>query len=185
MKRTKKVSIKAVFFAFFFIVSCHSNSSANKINFLKQIENNHIKAIIVLSTDCPICQKYQGSFLPIIKKYHQKVDFIFLFPNQAQDSSFIQFCNYDSLFSCKIKPTAMANDFQFLKVWGVTTTPQLIILNNKNKQVYSGKIDDRFLSLGNQKPPSENYLEKVLNSLLKNEEVKTENTEPIGCIIQY
>ncbi len=185
MRRVKNTATNFVFLISIMFFSCYANQSKNNSEFLNQINNKRIKAIIALSIDCPICQKYQGSFLPMIKKYQDKVDFIFLFPNQNQDAAWNVFCNYDSLFLYSKKTLALDSDFQFLKKWGITTTPQLIVLDSNNKKVYSGKIDNRFESLGNEKPPSENYLEKVLTSLLENEQIKIQNTEPVGCLVQY
>lgn len=173
------------FFVTLMLFSCQYNGSKNKKEFLSILNTNRIKVLVILSIDCPICKKYQGSFLPMIKKFKENVEFVFLFPNQTKDSVLLDYCNYDSLFFQQVRIMPLAEDFKFLKSWGITTTPQIVILNSDNIQVYSGKINNRFMSLGNEMPPSENYLEKVLTSLLKNEEIKIQNTEPIGCLIQY
>ncbi len=133
-----------------------------------------------LNTECPICLKYQGSYKKITQKFADSFNFYFVFPNEKNEKKANAFCQYDSI---DIKYIIMDYNLTVTKKAQATVTPQVVIMKDKNI-LYSGKIDDQFMAIGSQKPASINYVENVLISLLKNEPIAIQKTEPIGCFIE-
>lgn len=147
---------------------------------LESLLTHETCVLLFLNTECPICKKYQGSFKKLNKKYNASCEFIYIFPNNDDSADVEQFCAFDSISK---KHIVLDPNLQYTKLANATITPQAVIIN-KNKIVYSGKIDDRFLTLGSEKPASVNYIEKVLISLLNNETIEIKENNPVGCLIE-
>ncbi|MES2617243.1 MAG: hypothetical protein V4613_05155 [Bacteroidota bacterium] len=140
--------------------------------------------VFFISLDCPICQKYQGSYKPLLQQFDKKADFLFIVEGDVKDEEVRTFCKYDSI------PTQMMliddNGF-FAKSLGATVTPQVKIYSSAGigKYAYSGAIDDRFPNLGSQRTEASiNYVEKALISLLNHVPVEIPETTPVGCFIE-
>jgi len=157
------------------IVSCNYNAEIDSNEALRdELLEDSISVFIFLNIECPICQKYQGDF----KKY-TKYNTHYVFPNDSNKQKIREFLAYDSIDANIIYDMALI----YPKMLGATTTPQVVITQHK-QIVYSGLIDDRFINLGSSRPPSINYIENTLNSLLKNERPKISSTEAVGCLIE-
>ncbi len=178
---------KYLFWCFLFLLSCqqlpkkppiiHSKYFANDIVF------NKTAVIYFLNTECPICQKYQGSLKTIFTKFNDKFNFYYVFSGPITEKNILDFCDYDSI---PYKNVIMDLQGFYAKSFGAKVTPQVIILSKDFKQLYSGKIDDRFESLGSFKPnASINYIENALISLLNHETIEISETEPVGCFIEH
>ncbi len=141
-------------------------------------ENNLPHVYIFLNTECPICQKYQGS----LKQYRSdSVRYYFVFPGKQDLQSVREFIDYDSL-----EPETVIRDtaLKLTQALGATLTPQSVVRLNGNKR-YSGLIDDRFVTLASSKPkPTVNYIRKALNSLRENERAEIKDTKAVGCFIE-
>lgn len=162
----------AVFCCF---VSCNNNAEIDSKEALRdKLLEDSTSVFIFLNIECPICQKYQGD----LKKY-TKYNTYFVFPNDTNKLKIKEFLLYDSI------KTNIIYDMSLLYplMLGATTTPQVVITQHK-QIVYSGLIDDRFINLGSSRPPSINYIENTLNSLLKNERPKISSTKAVGCLIE-
>lgn len=141
--------------------------------------NEPIQVFYFLNTDCPICQKYQGVFKT--NQTIKGVRFYYVFYGNLDEKNIKEYMNYDSI---DISSVILDKEYKLFKKLKPTITPQVIVLQNGN-MVYSGKIDDRFESLGAYKEKStENYVFNTINLLLKNEPIKIHYTHPIGCFIE-
>lgn len=102
--------------------------------------------------------------------------------NEAQrneDDSFDEMSKYFS--SQKLRCTyAVDEKSQLANAFGATRTPQCFLFNSKGL-IYKGAIDDNVKDASAVKAP---YLKDALNSLLKNEAPKTQETKSIGCTIK-
>ena len=133
---------------------------------------------IFLNTDCPICQKYQGTFKSMDL---DKTQVYYVFPGKQNIELIKEFCLFDSI---KFNEVILDIDYSLSKELIANTTPEAIIRKD-NKTYYSGLIDDRFTSIGTSKPiASVNYIENALNSLQKNEAIKIPYTKAVGCFIE-
>jgi len=138
-----------------------------------------IQVFYFLNTDCPICLKYQGTFK--INNTIKGVCFYYVFCGNQNEETINEYINYDSI---KTSSVILDKELKLFKKLKPTITPQTIILHNGN-MVYSGKIDDRIVSLGAYKEKlTENYVFNTINLLLKNEPIKIHYTKPIGCFIE-
>lgn len=142
--------------------------------------SDDIEVYFFLNTECPICLKYQGEYQNFTKPF-KKIKTYYVFFGSDTKENVLEFSKYDSLPLSQVIWDQNYVLYHYLKP---EITPQVIILKNK-KEVYSGKLDDRFESLGSFKPESVvNYIKNTLVLLLNNEEIKISNTEPVGCFIE-
>lgn len=134
------------------------------------------KVVIFLNSECPICQKYQGS----LQKYNQD-SVLLVFPGQTDTSAVKSFAAFDSIALSRVIIDA---DFRLTKMLGAKTTPQAIITYNGVVK-YKGLIDDRFMALGSARQFAHvNYIRNALISLQQNHADAIANTEPVGCLIE-
>lgn len=141
-------------------------------------ENNLPHVYIFLNTECPVCQKYQGS----LNQYRSdSARYFFVFPGKQDKQSVLEFVNYDSL---RLSEVILDSTLGLTEQLGASNTPQVIIRLHGSKR-YSGLIDDRFMTLASSKPkPSVNYIRKALNSLRENERAEITDTKAVGCFIE-
>lgn len=182
----KKFNPQVIFFHFLLICliifnsSCHSNSDFTTVSGKKvRIEDNKLSVFIFLNTECPVCRKYQGEF----KKMHSQnagTPFYFVFSGKQDKQAILDFCAYDSLSDEMI---IVDDEFRLANRLDAMITPQAII-RYRGESSYSGKIDDRFETLGSSKPVTINYVNKALISLIGNEDVEIPRTEAVGCFIE-
>ncbi len=134
------------------------------------------KVLIFLNTECPICQKYQGS----LQQYNQ--DSVFLvFPGASDINAVRSFAAYDSI---PLGRVIIDTDFRLTNILGAKTTPQAIITYD-GRVKYKGLIDDRFMALGSSRQFAHvNYIRNALISLQQNHADSIAHTEPVGCLIE-
>lgn len=140
--------------------------------------DDDLNVFIFLSPECPICQKYQGSW----KSDFRNVDNVYyVFPGKFEDSLIKNYIDYDSIPKSNV---IIDSDFVLCKKIGAKVTPQAIVMQGGKIQ-YHGLIDDRFMELGSSKPAaSVNFVLNALNSLKNNEKVIVNHTEAVGCLIE-
>lgn len=158
-------------------------STSSKV-FANGLTLNKTTVIYFLNAECPICQKYQGSFKSTFQKFSQNYNFQYVFSGPQSEQDIKDFCAYDSIPYSRI---VMDVSNQIAHTMGATTTPQALIYSEQtgDQYLYSGKIDDRFESISSQKPQASiNYIEKALISLQKNEPIEISETTPVGCFIE-
>lgn len=164
------------FLIFFLLIACNNNANFKRLNGIPLNINTNKLVFIFLNPECPICQKYQGSFSQF------KNDSVFyVFPGSVKKEDVIKFASYDSI---NINQIIMDEDFKLTRHLNATTTPQAIVTSN-GEIIYSGLLDDRFVSLGSVRSKAHtNYIRNALNSLLQNDKVALSKTEPVGCFIE-
>jgi thioredoxin-related protein len=170
MKRFNRILI------FFLLIACNNNANFKRLNGNPVNIDTKTLVFIFLNTECPICQKYQGSF-----SQYKNDSVFYVFPGSVSKEDVLKYAAYDSI---DINQIVIDNEFKLTRHLNATTTPQAVVTNN-GKIIYSGLIDDRFVSLGSTRSIAHiNYIRNALNSLLQNDKVAVSKTEPVGCFIE-
>lgn len=147
-----------------------------------QLENYTV--VYFLSETCPICQNQSKSINQLHSTY-QKLGLktIAYFPN-------ISLTNTSSISEFKKKyqlgfPVYLDINQFFTKKFQAKVTPQVFLVNNETNEIlYKGKIDNSYERVGKRRQRiTEFYLDNVLKSIINNEKITLNYTEPIGCII--
>ncbi len=143
------------------------------------------KAIVFLftSTDCPISNRYAPEVRRIAESFASKgVVFRLVYPSPSEDAKAIR--EHMAAFSYAGSAEAVRDPkLALVKFVGATVTPEVAIFAN-GRIVYRGRIDDRFVDLGRERPaPTERDLFDALSAVMAGKPVAHASTPAIGCFI--
>jgi len=142
--------------------------------FRSKFESKKYLCVISYSNECPIAKAYIKTIQNLVKQFGDT----------------IQFCLLDPGVGCR--SISGMEDLLFhdnLGVicgrFGIKVYPQAVVMNCLTQsKIYSGKIDDRAVSLGIvSKVASKNYLFDVLANLILEKPNTVVSNEPIGCFV--
>jgi hypothetical protein len=74
--------------------------------------------------------------------------------------------------------------FAMVKQTGVTVAPEAAVLDERNQVLYRGRIDDRFVDFGKERPsPSRHDLEDALAAIVAGKPAPIAQTRAVGCFL--
>jgi len=142
------------------------------------------KAVVLLfiSTECP----YSNRSAPEIRRLHEAfeakgVRFWLVYPNPAETPAIIH--AHVKAFGY---PDIAVRDVrhELVKMAHPTVTPEAAVFNAQGLLVYRGRIDDRFIELGRERPAATKHdLEDALVRTLEGKPVMPATTQAFGCFI--
>ena len=146
------------------------------------VEPGSVATVLVFTTtDCPIANRYAPEIQRLESRFGQQVRFVLVFPVAADSASVIR--NHLKKFAYSseaVRDTAQ----ELVKHTGVTISPEVAVLNAKSQVVYRGRIDDRYLELGRDRPyPTVRDLERALEAVVAGKPVAVGETKAVGCIL--
>jgi len=138
--------------------------------------------LIFVSTDCPISNRYA----PEIKRLHDEftprgVRFRLVYPNPLDSEADIR----THLAEYGYPQIAQHDrDHTLVKMAGATITPEAAVFDASERLVYRGRIDDRFVELGRERPAATRRdLRNALTAALAGRSVSPSKTQAVGCFI--
>jgi hypothetical protein len=137
--------------------------------------------LLFVTTDCPISNRYAPEVARLFKSFAPKgVRFWLIYPNPAESPPAIR----DHLVSFGYPIAALRDPAHALaKLVHATVTPEAVVVAGE-RVVYRGRIDDRYVELGVQRPaPTRRELEDALTSVLAGKPVQHPTTQAVGCVI--
>ncbi len=153
---------------------------------LKSIDNQNegLICFVFFNEECPICQ-YYIPYIDSLNKASDKNKFK-LIPIICHKNSKREFSEFKKLYELGIN-FYFDRKFKLAKYLGATTTPEVYLYDIKhNKVIYSGKIDDSFVALGERNfYVRANYLSDAISMFYNGFDVLLKRTEPIGCLLNY
>jgi peroxiredoxin len=147
-----------------------------------QLKKDSIQVLIFLSESCPVCQQTTEELRRIRLAFpNVKMTGIFPSPSSTIETR--------KAFAAKYKI-----DFQVLgdpqkeltRRYNAKITPEaMLTLAGDSLVLFSGKIDNRFESIGKRRTITTNYyLYEAIESILKGKSPSASRIEPVGCIIE-
>jgi redoxin len=142
------------------------------------------KAIVFLfaSVDCPISNRYA----PVVQRLYQTfspqgVTFWLIYPNPAETPAAIR----DHVKAFNYPVHALRDPkHELVKLTNVQVTPEVAVFDRSHTEVYHGRIDDRYVSLGVERPqPTRQDLLEALMATLSGVHLKEASTQAVGCFI--
>lgn len=137
--------------------------------------------LVFTSTDCPISNRYAPEINRLHVKFAGKVLFVMVYPAPADT---------DALVRAHITKFGYPNQWRhdpgqkLVKHTGVTVTPEVAVMSVDRKVLYRGRIDDRYLEFGKDRPqPTVRDLERALDAVIAGKPVPVAETRAIGCFI--
>ncbi len=138
--------------------------------------------LIFVSTECPISNRYA----PEIRRLHEEfamrgVRFRLVYPNpldsEAAIARHLEEYGYPQI-------AERDPDHTLVKMAGATITPEAVAFDGRQRLVYRGRIDDRFVELGRERPSAARRdLRNALTAILAGKRVSPSQTQAVGCFI--
>jgi hypothetical protein len=136
--------------------------------------------LVFTTTDCPISNRYAPEIQRLAAKFASDVKFVFVYPVPADSEEKIR--EHRAKFGGGEWLRDPAQDL--VKLTGATVTPEVAIVTADKKILYRGRIDDRYITFGKDRPqPTVRDLERSLDAVLAGKPVPIAQTPAIGCFI--
>lgn len=138
--------------------------------------------LIFVSTDCPVSNRYAPEIARLYEAFHGKgVRFQLVYPNPHDDAAAIE--AHIAAYSFPHVPTRDP-DHRLVARAGATVTPEAAVFDGRDRLVYRGRIDNRFVELGRERPAAtEHDLRNALTAVLSGKPVALSRTQAVGCFI--
>ena len=159
------------------------NSQHNKPESSQTTEDS-LSLYLFLLDDCPICLNYTSLLNELYTQYGSRINFQGYFPNFSSKQKKID--KFKNTYQIEFP---LQTDYfkEQAKRWNAQVTPEAILYNHtKNKIIYQGRIDNKFVRLGKRRNViTEHELVDAIEQTLNSKEVLTSFAEPVGCFINY
>ena len=141
-------------------------------------------ALIFVSTDCPIANAFQPELKKLAEHYEPKgVSFFLIYCTSRLTKERIEKHAQD--FEIHI-PQVLDSQQTLGKLVGARITPEAIVVDQSNRVVYRGQINNLYAGYGKKRAkPSQHYLKDACEAILAGKEIEHSETNSVGCFIQY
>jgi len=148
----------------------------------KNLKQNKASIIIFFDPECPICEKYTKNIIEIDKMYSEVgIEIYIIYPFKILEAKSLSAFRDEFKFDL---PIIYDPKRKLLKKLKAKYSPEVFLLDNKQKTLYHGAIDNWFYGLGrNRVVPTEFYLLDAINAFKNNQNIKFKYVEPVGCML--
>lgn len=157
-----------------------TSSGPNPITLL--LREHKAIAIVFLAPDCPLSQNYTPTLNELRTQFQPGViEFYGVFSGKAAAAGAREFAEtYGLQF-----PILSDADLKIADFLDASTTPEVFVLDQAGRTLYSGAIDNRAPELGQRRVViTEKYLHDALRNFSEGKAVGTVRTRPVGCFIE-
>lgn len=145
------------------------------------------KAVVLFfaASDCPISNRYIPEMKRLEREYaRQGVHFLWVYPNPGDTAAVVR--RHDEQFDVHAD-TVLDTEQRLTRMAHATITPQVAVFiatAEGLREVYRGRIDDRYLELGRERPAATRHdLELAIRAVLANGSVPKPGGPAVGCSI--
>jgi hypothetical protein len=137
------------------------------------------------ASDCPVSNRYIPEIERLTRVFAPSgVRVWFVYPNPGDTAKVVR--AHDQEFSIAAH-TALDNQQSLTQMAHATTTPEAAVFIPEGgglREVYRGRIDDRYLALGTERPQATRHdLEEAIRAVLAGKPVPQPGGPPVGCSI--
>jgi len=166
------------------LASAAPPSSAQKQSALP-FDFGDARAVVLyfIASDCPVSNRLLPEMLRIEREFAaSRVHFFFVYPNTTETAATIRVhrAAYGLAYNTLTDPRET-----LARLTSANVTPEAAVLIPQNKSlrpVYTGRIDDRYLSLGTERPAATRHdLEDAIAAVLADRPVPPPGGPPVGC----
>jgi hypothetical protein len=144
-----------------------------------------VVVLIFAASDCPISNRYVPEIARLHREYSSGVRFWWVFPNPEDTAAVVSKHNRE--FSIA-EFTVLDVHHALVRRAHATITPEsavFIAQDGTLREVYHGRIDDRYIALGQERPePQRHELETAIGAALVGKSVSPPEGPPVGCVIE-
>jgi hypothetical protein len=158
---------------------------------VEQLAPAGTRAVVLFfaASDCPISNRY----IPEVQRLAMEVEPLgvrvwFVYPNPGDNAAVVRAHDADYAINTDSAAYTVLDTRQTLvKMAHVTITPEAAIFvpeGSELHQVYRGRIDDRYLSLGTERPQATHHdLEEAVRAVVAGRPVPQPGGPTVGCSI--
>jgi hypothetical protein len=144
-----------------------------------------VVVLIFAASDCPISNRYVPEISRLNREFAmQGVRIWWVFPNPEDTATIVARHNQDFAIT---ESTVLDTRQYLVHLAHVTTAPEAAVFRSNEselREVYRGRIDDRYLSIGQERPqPRQHDLEAAISAVLADKPIPHAAGPPIGCSI--
>ena len=138
--------------------------------------------LLFVGPDCPISNRYAPEIRRLAERYGgDETLFYLIYVDPNLDSKSIQ--QHLRAFSYDL-PALRDPQHTLVARAEAVTTPQAALFDRAGALVYSGRIDDRYIDFGKQRPAARTHdLEAALQAVLAGRAPSVSRTRSVGCYI--
>ena len=138
--------------------------------------------LVFITTDCPIANRYAPEIQRLTSIFTpQGVRFWLVYANPHEPVASIR--NHLRQFQYAI-PALRDPEHALVRFTKVTVSPEAAVVDQGGALVYHGRIDDRWVNLGRDRPsPTHSDLAEALSATLEGKPVAQTATPAVGCIL--
>jgi len=143
------------------------------------------KAIVFffVRNDCPISNRYAPEIQRLAARYGSEgIAFWLVYPEASTSAEEIEQHRNDFHLSLQ---ALRDPQHALVKIARVKVTPEAAVFLPDGRELYRGRIDDRYVDFGKERPaPTTHDLDEVLNSVIGAKPIAHSVTRAIGCYIE-
>ena len=137
--------------------------------------------LVFTTTDCPISNRYAPEILRLAALFDGRVVFKLVYPVPTDTPAAI--AAHRKKFGYTFE-WARDPKQQLTRQIGITVTPEVAVVDPTGTVVYRGRIDDRYIAFGTDRPePTVRDLERALDAVLAGRPAPVAKTQAIGCLL--
>ncbi len=139
--------------------------------------------LIFLRTDCPVGNRYAPTISELHVRYaQQRLRFALVYPVGSESAANIR----QHLNAYKLDIDAYRDpDRQLVSQVGASITPEAVVFDRKHRMVYRGRIDNRAIAPGKERPGATTHdLRDVLDAVVSGASLEFSTTDAVGCFIE-
>lgn len=170
---------------FSLIILSYFNSFIGQLDYTNNSDflldsNMGVTSYVFMAVECPISQKYIYR-LNELQQLYPNLNVIGVFQESTSQLALDDFKQrFEVKFSC-----VFDKQHQLAFRYHAEVTPEVFLVDSLDRIIYSGAIDNWFVSLGrNRGVPSQHYLLDAYQSFLKGIPVQKFRTKAIGCFLE-
>lgn len=137
--------------------------------------------LVFATTDCPISNRYAPEVQRLAARFDGTFRFKLVYPVPADTDAKIR--DHVRTFGYHVD-WVRDPDGSLVRRTGVTVTPEVAVIGAGGNVVYRGRIDDRYVDFGKDRPqPTVRDLERTLEAIAAGKPVPVARTRAVGCIL--
>ncbi len=147
------------------------------------LQPGELAAVLVFTTtDCPISNRYAPEIQRLAARFErQGIRFVLVYPVGADTPDIVREHLRKFSYSVQaVRDTAR----ELVKHTGASVTPEVAVVGANARVLYRGRIDDRYIELGTDRPqPTVRDLEHSLDAVVTGKPIAVRETRAVGCIL--
>lgn len=148
---------------------------------LKAMKNARATVFVLLSPECPISQQCTQELNALSAQYGN-VLFYGVFPGNYYTAQ--ELVEFGKTYGIPF-PLLMDTDYEITDLLHGSITPQVFVVSNYNRVLYSGAISNTYKELGKKNAvTTAHYLADALACIDLDIPIKNTSTKAIGCLVE-